>query len=321
MIRHAIILVGGLGSRLRPLTDAMPKPLLPVAHRPFLESQLKRLAQAGVKRVVLSTHYQSAVVARSLKKLRHFGLSLELRREPKPLGTGGAIRFAWPELGQPSLALNGDVLSDFDIRPMVKQHLHQMPQATLWTVNVKDTAAFGVIEIGRDGRISRFVEKPKPGQAKGKAINAGLYVLQPGFVDWVPAGRAVSIEREIFPRMLAGGADLRAYAAPKGTYWNDIGTPEAYRLANLAAVRGQVKIKGLWPKQGLRHGALLAKGVKIGPGCDIEGSVLLEDCQLGARVKARRCVMASGCKLEDGVVLEEGTVLGPNTRIHCAPQA
>lgn len=320
MIRNAIILVGGFGTRLQPLTDRTPKPLLPVAGRPFLESQLKRLAQAGVKRVVLSTHHQSAVVAHSLKRLRRFGLKLELRREPKPLGTGGALRFAWPELGQPSLALNGDVLSDFDIRPMTRQHLRLKPQATLWTVEVKDTAAFGVIESSREGRILRFVEKPRPGQAKGKAINAGLYILEPGFVDWVAPGQAVSIEREVFPRMLAGGADLRAYAAPRGTYWNDIGTPEAYRRANLAAARGQVKIKGLWAKPALHQGALLAQGVSVGPGCDLRESVVLEGCRIGAHVRARRCVLAPGCRIGDGVALKEGTVLGPGARVS-APKA
>ncbi|HXC65439.1 MAG TPA: nucleotidyltransferase family protein, partial [bacterium] len=211
MIKQAVILAGGFGTRLRPLTTKTPKPLLGLGGRPFLETLFLRLSQAGVRHAVLSAHHQSQVLRAALPKLRRFGLKVTLIRESKPLGTGGAIRFAWPDPAQPCLVLNGDILTDLDLGPLAKAHLASGADATLWSLVVEDTSAFGVIERDRKGRVTRFVEKPKPGQSRSRDVNAGLYALSASVRAAIPAGRAVSVEREVFPGLLASGAELRLY--------------------------------------------------------------------------------------------------------------
>lgn len=237
----AIILAGGKGTRLRPLTDKIPKPVLPVGGRPFIESQFARLARCGVKRVIVSAQYRTAELKKQLKTCRPFGMKVEVRKEPRPMGTGGAIRFAWPKGSPFCLVLNGDVLSNFDIRPMVSHHCKSGAVVSLWVVPVKDPSAFGVIESQRGtGRISRFVEKPRPGQSSSRWINAGLYAMSKEVLDFIPRGKKCSVEREVFPALLEAGTRMSAFKAKQKVYWRDIGTLENYEAANRDVSSGRL---------------------------------------------------------------------------------
>jgi mannose-1-phosphate guanylyltransferase len=335
-ITDAVILAGGFGTRLRPLTTRTPKALLPVGGRPFLETLFVRLAQAGVKRVVLSVHHQAAILDRALPGLRRFSLHVSLRREPRPLGTGGAIRFAWPDPAKACLVLNGDVLSDFDVRELQREHRLRKAAATLWAITVENTEAFGVLETDGQGRVSRFVEKPRPGQSASRLINAGLYALDPAVLKLIPAGRPVSVEREVFPRLLAEGLRVGVCAAAGPVYWNDIGTPEAYLRANLDVVQGRLwqgrgMARRLWgrPDRGLN---LIAASARVAPDARVTLSVLGPDCRVDAGARVEGSVLMKGCRVEtqaalQGVLLSErvqvgarcalkpGSVLGAGSRL------
>lgn len=342
MIQDAIILAGGFGTRLRPLTAKTPKPLLPLGSRPFLETLFARLAAAGVKRAVLSVHHQAPLLKAAVPKLRRFGLKVQLRREPRPLGTGGAIRFAWPDPRRACLVLNGDVLSDLNIRELASAHKASQAVATLWTIPVEETSAFGVLECGPSGRVRRFVEKPRPGESPSRLINAGLYALQPEVLAMIPLGQPVSVEREIFPALVAKGLNVRVFQSKRPVYWSDIGTPAAFLQAHLDLLNHR-----LWHGRGLaqvlwgrldRRGNLLAPGVRLaagalvsqsvlGPGCKveagakIEASVLMQGCTVGPQARLQRVLLGPGvgigarCELRPGAVLGEGTRLSDDTRL------
>jgi mannose-1-phosphate guanylyltransferase len=316
VIQDAIILAGGFGTRLEPLTLERPKALLPVNQRPFLESQFRRLSQAGVKRVVLSVFHQAAKISKALPKLKKFGLKVSLCRERQPLGTGGAIRFAWPKAAQSCLVLNGDVLSDAPIGPLLRAHERQAALATLWLIHVKDTRAFGVVELEGSGRIRRFVEKPKPGQSRSHLVNAGLYAMDRAVWSHIPSGRAVSVEREIVPALLAGGAPVYGFKDKTPPYWNDIGTPAAYLRANLDAASGRVKIRGLWAPKG-RGKALNVIGphALVGRTARMRGCLLMEGAKVGEGAWLKDCILGPGAEVEAGMRLRPGTVLGAGSKL------
>jgi len=335
-ITDAIILAGGFGTRLRPLTARTPKPLLSVGGRPFLETLFARLAQAGVQRVVLSVHHQAQVLRRALPNLRHFGLGIVLRREPRPLGTGGAIRFAWPDPAKPCLVLNGDVLSDFDIRELQRQHRKTSATATLWAIEVEHTEAFGVLETDAERRVVKFVEKPRPGQSASRLINAGLYALEPEVLKCIMPGRPSSVEREVFPLLLQQGRSVRVCVAPSPPYWNDIGTPEAYLRANLDVLRkklwkGRGLARSLWGKPD-RNSNLLAASVRIavdakvslsilGPSCRVDegatvtGSILQHGCRISTGASLEGVLLAQGVHVGARCRIKAGAVLGPQSRL------
>ncbi|HTB21637.1 MAG TPA: NDP-sugar synthase [bacterium] len=335
-ITDAIILAGGFGTRLKPLTDSAPKPLLSVGGRPFLESLFARLAEGGVRRVVLSVHHQAGHIEKALPGLRRFSLRVSLRREPKPLGTGGAIRFAWPDPARACLVLNGDVLSDFDVRELQKEHRLGRAAATLWAISVENTAAFGVIETRSGQWVTRFVEKPSPGQSVSRLINAGLYALEPSVLQRIAGGRPVSVEREVFPQLLDAGLPVKVCVSGEGVYWNDIGTPEAYLRANLDILRGRLwKGRGLaqklWgkPDKGLNlvpPSARVAKGAKLslsvlGPGCRVEegavvhGSVLSREVSVGEQSSVDGAILSQGVRVGARCAIKAGAVLGPDSRL------
>ncbi|HYT38650.1 MAG TPA: NDP-sugar synthase, partial [Acidimicrobiia bacterium] len=268
----AIVLAGGEGTRLRPLTWTTPKPLLPIVNRPFLEHQLSWLAGHGVTGVVLSLGYRSdAFAGRSF-----CDLPLQVAAEPEPLGTAGAIRFA-AEIGGVTtrfLVCNGDVLTDLDVSALVRFHEEREAEATIALTQVEDPSAFGVVPTDDDGRVLRFVEKPPPGEAPTDWINAGTYVLEPSVLDDIPAGRAVSIERETFPGLLNRAG--RLYALPSPAYWLDIGTPAKYLEANTDRLaRGG-------------GGSLVGPGAAVAPGAAVDGSVLGAGAMVEAGAKVLR---------------------------------
>jgi mannose-1-phosphate guanylyltransferase len=238
----AVVLVGGEGTRLRPLTLDRPKSMLPIAGRPFLLHFLDRLGAAGVERVILSCGYLPDAIQRVLGDGLPGGPPVEYAIEPEPLGTAGAIRFAAEGRvgGEPFLALNGDVLADADLGAVVRGHRASGARATIVLTPKDDPRRYGVVLTEGDGTVTAFREKPEPSPELGPPpywINAGAYVLDPDVLDLIPAGRTVSIEREVFPALVGRG--LRAVR--DHGYFNDIGTPLSYLGANLDSLDGTAR--------------------------------------------------------------------------------
>ncbi len=249
------MLVGGEGTRLRPLTFTTPKPLLPIANEPQLERQLAWLASHGVDEVVLSMGYLPDEFNRHFRHDRAghdvFGsVVLRYAVEDEPLGTAGAIRYAADGINERFVVCNGDVLTDLDLGAMVRFHDERGAVATISLTQVEDPSAFGVVPTNPDGSVIAFVEKPAQGKAPSNWINAGTYVVEPAFLDRIPTRLNVSVERETFPRMLARPGLL--YGFKSDAYWLDIGTPEKYLQAHVDLLEGRL---------GARAGARCAAGV------------------------------------------------------------
>ena len=300
----AIVLAGGEGTRLRPLTWTTPKPLLPIVNRPFLEHQLAWLAGHGVTEVVLSLGYRSdAFAGRSFSDL-----PLQVAAEPEPLGTAGAIRFAAEAGGVTSrfLVCNGDVLTDLDVSALVRFHTERDAEATIALTRVEDPSAFGVVPTDDDGRVLRFVEKPPPGEAPTDWINAGTYVI--------PTGRAVSIERETFPGLLARAGRLFALLSP--AYWLDIGTPAKYLEANADRLARSGGASLVGPGATVAPGAavdgsVLGAGAVVEAGAKVLRSVLFEGARVGAGAEVTDSVLAAGAAVEAGAAVSGVSIVGP----------
>ena len=234
---RAVVLVGGFGTRLRPLTEDIPKPLLPVGQRPIIEHVVRSLAAGGVTEVVLALGFRPDAFSAAYPDGTCDGVPLRYAVEPEPLDTGGAISFAAREAGidDTFFVVNGDVLTDLDVRALLAFHREQGAQATIHLTPVEDPSSFGVAALDAEGRVLRFVEKPPRDAAPSNMINAGTYVFEPSMIDRVPVGGKVSIERVVFP---AVAAESRLYALCTDDYWIDTGRPEYYRQANLDAVSG-----------------------------------------------------------------------------------
>jgi mannose-1-phosphate guanylyltransferase len=224
----AVILVGGQGTRLRPLTDRTRKDMLPLVDRPLLSYTFEHLGRYGVERAVVSCgylpHQIGDVFGGSYGKM-----SLEYAIEMQPLGTGGAIGFAARELEGSFFALNGDSLREADLAELVRFHRSTGAKATILLTPVADPSRYGLVRVGQDGRVESFLEKPRPEEIDTDLINAGFYVLEPEVLRLVPEERAVSIEREIFPQLAAEGS---VYGVALPGYWLDVGTPESYLQAH-----------------------------------------------------------------------------------------
>jgi mannose-1-phosphate guanylyltransferase len=304
---RAVVLVGGEGTRLRPLTFTTPKPLLPIVNQPFLERQLVWLADHGVDDVILSMGYlPDAFHAhfRDESGVDTFrGIRLHYAVESEPLGTAGAIRFAADGIDERFVVCNGDVLTGLDLSAMVEFHDARGAEVTIALTRVEDPSAFGVVPTAADGGVIAFVEKPAPGSAPSDWINAGTYVLEPEFLHRIPPRLNVSVERETFPRLLQQPGRLFGYRTD--AYWLDIGTPEKYLEAHIDVLRGAV---GLPPTPGaheLSEGIWTQGDATIEPGATVLAPALIGPnarIQSGARV--RGSVLGAGAVVEGGAVLE-----------------
>ncbi|HUI48164.1 MAG TPA: NDP-sugar synthase [Acidimicrobiia bacterium] len=311
----AVVLVGGEGTRLRPLTLTTPKPLLPIANQPHLERQIAWLAAHGVDEVVLSMGYLPDAFHRHFA---HDGsgrdvfgdVVLRYAVEDEPLGTAGAIRFAADGIDERVVVCNGDVLTSLDLDAMVRFHDSQGAEVTIALTRVDDPSAFGVVPTQADGGVIAFVEKPPPGKAPSNWINAGTYVLEPEFLQRIPPRLNVSVERETFPRVLAEPGLLYGYQSD--AYWLDIGTPEKYLEAHADALSGLLSDP---PAPGAREvspGIWVQGDATIEPDARVDAPALIGD---GARVEAGahmvRSVIGAGAVIEaraelDGAVLHTG---------------
>lgn len=314
----AVVLVGGEGTRLRPLTETTPKPLVPLMDRASLDHVLDHLARHGVHEVVLSSSYLEEPF-HAFIQARHGDPAIAWITEPRPLGTGGAIVNALGalEADESFLALNGDILTDLDLTEMVAVHRERGAAATIALTRVDDARPYGLVPTEPDGRVREFREKPTelvPGE-----VNAGTYVLERSALDgWAP-GRTASIEREIFPALIAAGRPVYGYVS--NAYWMDLGTPEKYLQAHFDILEGRVGFEPPYPSPFLGEGAdvdlraHLGRWVVLGAGVRVGADAQLDDCVIhahatveeGARVTGS--ILGSGCRVGAGATVR-GSVLG-----------
>ena len=301
----ALLLAGGYGTRLRPLTYTRPKHLLPIANKPHIEHVLDLLARHGVDEVVMLTSYLAEAFEGVIADARARGVTVEVTHEAEPLGTAGALKNAEPLLGEGTfLAFNADVLTDVDLSWLLDKHSAASAECTIMLTPVEDPSAFGVVPTEESGRVTGFIEKPPPGEAPTNLINAGVYVLEPSVLDRVPAGEVWSAERQLFPQLVDDGV---MYAYGSDAYWMDIGTPQKYLAANLDVIHGRYEPEGL--------GEIAAGGVLADPSADVDESAELKEVSLGAasRVGAgavvQRSVLLPGATVEQGAEVV-GSILG-----------
>src|SRR6266576_1100260 len=222
---QALILAGGKGTRLRPLTVYTPKPIVPICNRPFLLYQIDTLRRAGITDITLSLSYQPNKIEQLLGDGSDFGVKLRYTVEPQPMGTAGAYKFAEELIREPTVVFNGDILTDLDLKAVIREHHERKALATIVLAPVENPRAYGLVETEKDGRIRRFLEKPKEDEITVNTINAGTYVLEPKVLDLIPAGENHSFEYGLFPELLKREETFFAHV-PARTYWIDIGPPE-----------------------------------------------------------------------------------------------
>jgi mannose-1-phosphate guanylyltransferase len=295
----AVVLVGGFGTRLRPLTNDVPKPMLPIVHRPMITRLVERLAAGGVTDVVLALGFRPEPFAAAFPDDRHGDVRIHYAVEPEPLDTGGAIAFAAREAGidDTFVVANGDVITDLDVGRLVAAHRDLGVAATIHLIAVDDPSAFGVVESDANGIVQRFVEKPGPGETDSNLINAGTYVLEASVIDLVEPGRRVSVERETFPRLVATG-ELGSVAT--SDYWIDTGRPELYLQVNLDLVTG---VRGA-PTDGVHRLARVADDARV-----IE-SVIDRDATVEAGATVTRSVLLPDARVAAGATVETSIVAG-----------
>lgn len=309
----AIVLVGGEGTRLRPLTYATPKPLLPIANQAFLERQLTWLARHGVDEVVLSLGYLPDAFEAHFPEGRFGDLVLQYAVEDHPLGTAGAIRFAAQGIDERLVVCNGDVLTTLDLGDLVAFHDARGAEATICLTQVADPSAFGVVPTRDDGEVVAFVEKPPKGKAPTNWINAGTYVLEPSVLQRIPERLTVSIERETFPRMLEDPS--RLYAMASDAYWIDIGTPEKYLQAHADVLAGVLGSAPAPDARELRPGVWVQGAPDIHADARIEAPVLVGDgskvaegARIAGTVVGAGVTVGTGARLLRSVVLDHATI-------------
>jgi mannose-1-phosphate guanylyltransferase len=306
--------VGGQGTRLRPLTLSTPKQMLPVGGRPMIELVLGHLAGHGVEEVVLSLGYRPDAFLAAYPDGRCGEVALRYAVEDSPLDTAGAIAFAAAEAGidETCLVVNGDVLTELDVSALLAFHRSRSAEATIALTPVEDPSAFGVVPTDERGRVTAFIEKPPPGQAPTNLINAGTYVLEPAALARIASDRPVSIEREIFPAMVA---DAALYALGSDAPWIDAGTPATFLAANL-------RYRGAAPSGTDVHvsarviDAVLGRDVVVGPDAVVSNSVLFDGVRIGrgavvrSSIVGRAALVGEGARVEDLSVLGDGVAVG-----------
>lgn len=362
---QAVILVGGEGTRLRPLTSTVPKPLVPLVDRPFIVYMIEWLRAHGIEDVIMSCGFLATSVRNVLGNGSGLGVRLRFVEEPDPRGTAGALKFAESMLDERFLLLNGDVLTDIDLTAQLAQHERTGARATLALVPVEDPTAYGLVYLAEDHSVSDFVEKPGPDHQEGGAagvrlpagrggwdsgpqsytnlISAGAYVLERDVLELVPAERNVSIEREVWPRLIGHGL----YGFPSESYWLDIGTPERYLKGTFDIIEGKVRTavgelvgsdylsvapdaqvqgrvvppavleRGVRVAAGAQVGSLVVLGqdVTIGAGATVERAVILNGAEIGAGCTLRDCVVAAGCRVGEGTHVTGSAVLGEGVTV------
>jgi mannose-1-phosphate guanylyltransferase len=340
---QALILAGGEGTRLRPLTTTVPKPVVPLVDRPFIRFMIDWLHQHGVDDVVMSCGHLASGVRNVLGDGSALGIKLRYVEEPRPLGTGGAVKYAEPLLRDRFLMLNGDVLTDLDLTAQIEQHERTNARATLALTPVEDPSAYGLVRTTSDGAVTEFVEKPAPDQIDTNNISAGAYVLERSVLDLLEADQPASIERDVFPRLVGEGL----YGCVSEGYWLDIGTPERYLQGTYDILeatvdtavaermgdgylcveqnvdnRGRI-IPSALVESGCRIGdgariggrVVLEHGVTVGDQTTIERAVVMQGSEIGSHCTLNGCIVAGGVRIGDHCTIDGMSVLGEGVTI------
>jgi mannose-1-phosphate guanylyltransferase len=323
---QAVILVGGQGTRLRPITYDIPKALVPLRNRPFMGYMLDFLRSGGLDGSVLSLGYLPTLIQKYLAECDLDGFSVDYAVEGNALGTAGGIKNAARYLRSdgPVVAVNGDVLSGLDLRRLIEQHEDSDALATITLTSVEDPTDYGLVEVDHDMVVHRFIEKPAADEATTNLVNAGIYVLEPAVLEMIPPGQEVSIEREVFPELQAMGR-LRAYIS--SSYWRDIGTPRSYLAASHDVLSGAVGTKNdlefldVDPLAQMGKNVRLLPPVAVASGCEIghqatigSRSCLGRGCHVGEGAVVEGSILLEGAEVESGAVVR-GSIIGKRARI------
>jgi mannose-1-phosphate guanylyltransferase len=344
---QAVILVGGKGTRLRPLTSDRPKPIVPVVDRPFLAHMLEWVARHGMTDVVLCCGFKSEAVVEAIGDGSQYGVNVTWVFEPEPRGTAGAVKMAEEHLQERFMLINGDVLTDMDLSAQIAAHERTGAVATLALVPVEDPSAYGLVRLEDDGRVRGFLEKPKLEDIDTDLISAGAYVLERSIMDMIPAGREVSIEREVWPHLVGEGLHGHVH---RGAYWMDIGTPERYvqgvadvltgavvtdtlaRLADGGAMPGAdvhptaIVAADALVESGARvgAGARIGSGSVVGPGASFDAgaildhAILLPGARVGARAELSSCVIGADASVGDAAHVSDHVIIGDAVAVPAA---
>lgn len=309
----AVVLVGGEGTRLRPLTLTTPKQMLPVGGRPMIERVLEGLAVHGIDEVVLSLGYRPDAFIEAYPDGKCAGVRLQYAVEPEPLDTAGAISFAARHAGlsEVFVVVNGDVLTDLDVSALIEFHEKRQAEATIALTPVEDPSRFGVVPTDPDGRVIAFIEKPPAGEAPTNLINAGTYVLEPSVLARIPTDRKVSIERETFPAIVAEG---RLFAMASQADWVDAGTPATFLAANLRHAGPPPGSCQLEVGATVR-GSVLGDGARVGQDAWVEGSVLFDGASLAAGARVSSSIIGRGARIGEGADVGELSVIGDGVTV------
>jgi mannose-1-phosphate guanylyltransferase len=342
----ALILAGGEGTRLRPLTLNTPKPIVPVANIPFLRYQIELLSRHGIREVILSLSYQPHKIEAVLGDGSSLGTKIQYVVEESPLGTAGAFKNAEPWLGEATLVFNGDILCELDLGEVIRHHQSHKATATLVLTRVENPSAYGLVETGEGGQITRFLEKPSADEITCDTINAGTYVLEPEVLQWIPAGENYSFERGLFPSLLSRQRPMVAYVSEG--YWIDIGTPQKYLQVHQDILHKRFRpsvelFPSAGPGSGLGSSKIAASAhvdestitdldveigeeariisSSIGNNCVIgnhaliEGSVIWPDTIIGEHARLIGCVVGRKCQVGRHAFISRGVVLGDHSKI------
>ncbi len=309
---QALILAGGKGTRLRPLTIHTPKPVVPIVNKPFLNYQIDLLKRAGVTDITLSLSYQPGKIEEIFADGQDYGVRIHYAVEASPLGTGGAYKNAEQYLKETAIVFNGDVLTDMDLAKIVATHKEKKAAATVVLVPVENVSAYGVVETDADGRVQRFVEKPKPGETNANTINAGCYILEPHILNYVPAGEQYSFEYQVFPSILKAGEPFYSYVW--NDYWLDIGNPKTYLQANFDLINDRLQAHPVERQPAPASGAkidnisVVAPGCTIHPGVEIINSVIGANCLIEEKVRIENSVIWSASRLGKEAIVRNSII-------------
>lgn len=310
---RAVVLVGGEGTRLRPLTLTTPKQMLPVGGRPMIERVLEGLAAHGIDEVVLSLGYRPDAFIEAYPDGECGGVRLQYAVEPEPLDTAGAISFAARHAGlrETFVVVNGDVLTDLDVSELISYHSDRNAEATIALTPVDDPSRFGVVPTDPDGRVIAFIEKPRAEDAPTNLINAGTYVLEASVLERIPGGRKVSIERETFPAIVAEG---RLFAMASDAEWLDAGTPTTFLAANLRHAGDPPDSCKVADGASVRS-SVLGDGVVVGAGASVVDSVLFDGATVGTGAHVRCSILGRHAEIGESADLGELSVVGDGATV------
>ncbi len=339
---QALILAGGKGTRLRPLTVYTPKPVVPLINRPFLLYQIEILRRAGIRDITLSLSYQPDKIEHLLGYDLADNVNLRYLTEPSPMGTGGAYKFAAEQIRETTVVFNGDILTDANISKIVEFHREKKAEATIVLTPVENPSAYGLVETDEKNRVLRFLEKPKPEQLaelNTNNINAGIYILEPEVLDIIPAGENYSFEYNVFPDLLKHDKSFYAYIL-QSEYWRDIGNPASYLNAHHDFLNNRIKDFKVERKNNaeIATAAFIDKNSVIGDNCTIkpnakvinsvigegvhieekaiiENSVIWAHTRISSSAEIKDAVIGRGCHIGRNVSVSAGTVLGDKTSL------